>query len=539
MRRRSIITYFGLFFLTAYTQGSQAVTTAYSQNITNQIEFLEDKSAVLTFPQVRATKVENWQKINMPATGFFFSRSAFWLRVRSDTLSEIKALPKAIIVLEWKALDSVELFYQNKNGAIEKQIAGDTFPKLQWSLPEAHFPAVEVTPDKIAGDFFYIRLASTSIMNFPILLKSERTYLHDLKREVTIIFAYSTLVVVMLIFALFLYLISRDLNYLIYAGYILSISLAFDVTYGNTFDIFWPEATWWQSRAGFTFIGAQVAFSMLFVSRLMDFKRHMPKADLICKIVALVNILSLPLTLTSMSVVIFSRFYSLTYLVSIPAFFIVGIYFMLKSQPHVRLFIAGWGLVFFFGVFHILYALNIIPFSNFNVYGTIFALPVDIFFFFMSIWEKQRSADRERERLLDEKMEGLRKAAGSSEHGKYQKSSLADVDLKQILTNIDTLMNQEKIYLIENLRLPDLAKAMNLNRTQLSELLNSHFRMTFPQFISKYRIEEAKRLLKTEKGKNILDVAFATGFGSKAAFSSEFKRLTGKTAKEFREQIRD
>jgi AraC-like DNA-binding protein len=149
----------------------------------------------------------------------------------------------------------------------------------------------------------------------------------------------------------------------------------------------------------------------------------------------------------------------------------------------------------------------------------------------MSVWEKQRAADRERLRLIEEKVDALSRSA------KYQKSSLADIDTKQILANLEILLTEEKIYLVEDLRLPDLAKALQLNRTQLSELLNSHYGIPFPHFINQYRIEEAKRLLQTEPEKNILEIAFATGFGSKAAFSAEFKRATGKTASEYRVQF--
>ena len=136
-----------------------------------------------------------------------------------------------------------------------------------------------------------------------------------------------------------------------------------------------------------------------------------------------------------------------------------------------------------------------------------------------------------------EKMQALLVRSPGESKIKYQKSSLTDVDIKSTLERLKILVEQEKIYLIEDLRLPDLAKALGLNRTQLSELLNSHFQKNFANFINEYRVEEAKKLLADVPGQNILDIAFATGFGSKAAFSNEFKRVTGMTAKEFREQI--
>lgn len=520
--------YLALFLLAAAFFPISAETR--KKNITSIVSFTEDTSGKLDFPEIAALPAERWHRIGLDATRFAFSKSAFWFRFDFRDLPDFSARKKIYTVFEWKPLDSVELFYRDTSGNTQRQIAGDAYPKSQWSLPEAHFPAVEIAPEKVAGGTFYIRLISTSLMNFPIFIKSEVAYLRDLKREVTLIFAYSTIILILVAFALFLYIVSRDGNYPLYIAYILTVSLAFTTIFGNGFDIFWPEATWWQNRAGFTFMGAQVLFTMLFVRRLLDFPRHLPRVDLVCKIVAAICAISIPLTLTSIPVVIFSRLISLIYLISIPAFFAISVILLKNSRPHIRLFIVGWGILFFFAMFHVLYILNLLPFSNFNVYGVMFALPVDILFFFMAVWEKQRGTDRERLRLLEEKISAL------SVKSKYQKSSLTDVNLEGILSRLDILIKEEKIYLIEDLRLPDLAKALGLNRTQLSELLNSHFQKNFANFINEYRVKEAQRMLLEAPEQNIIDIAFSTGFGSKAAFSTEFKRYTGMTAMEFREK---
>lgn len=495
------------------------------ENITAATEYIEDPGGMLTFENISRPGETRWRKIGENATRFSFSRSVFWLRFDLKAFPHFTQMQNLYMVFEWKALDSLELF-----GGGGRMVSGDAFPKSQWSLPEAHFPAFRLEPARNPGGVYYVRLDSTSIKNFPIFLKSENAYLRELKQEITISFVYTTIVLVLVLFALFMYAMSRDLNFIVYIGYLLSIALAFDTTFGNAFDLFWPNATWWQNRAGFTLVGAQIVFSLLFVSRLLDFPRHLPKAELFCKILAIITAASLPLSLTELPVVWFSMFYSAIYLLSIPAFMGIGIYLLPRSGTHVRFFIAGWGIFFVFAYIHILYLRNILPFSNFYVYAPIFLMPVDILFFFISVWEKQRSVDRERLRLLDQKISIL------TARSKYQKSSLTEIDTAQILKKLEFLIDEEKIYLIENLRLPDLAKALGLNRTQLSELLNSHFQKNFANFINEYRVKEAQKRLIENPTENVLDIAFATGFGSKAAFSSEFKRVTGMTAKEFREQ---
>jgi AraC-like DNA-binding protein len=91
------------------------------------------------------------------------------------------------------------------------------------------------------------------------------------------------------------------------------------------------------------------------------------------------------------------------------------------------------------------------------------------------------------------------------------------------------VIESEKIYLDPNLGLPQLAAKVHLSTHDLSFLINEGFGENFFQFINRYRIEEAKLLLKstTHKHLNILGIAYESGFRSKSTFNTTFKKLTG------------
>jgi AraC-like DNA-binding protein len=61
---------------------------------------------------------------------------------------------------------------------------------------------------------------------------------------------------------------------------------------------------------------------------------------------------------------------------------------------------------------------------------------------------------------------------------------------------------------------------------------------TFYDLVNGYRVEEAKRLLLDPKSKNnkILAIAFDSGFNSKTTFNTVFKKFTGFTPSDFKEQ---
>ncbi len=101
------------------------------------------------------------------------------------------------------------------------------------------------------------------------------------------------------------------------------------------------------------------------------------------------------------------------------------------------------------------------------------------------------------------------------------------------------LMELKKPYLDNELTLPRLAELLQLNTYQTSYLINASFDENFYSFINRYRIENCKQMLVDPlySHLSILGIAFESGFNSKTAFNTVFKKSTGLSPKGFREQI--
>lgn len=103
---------------------------------------------------------------------------------------------------------------------------------------------------------------------------------------------------------------------------------------------------------------------------------------------------------------------------------------------------------------------------------------------------------------------------------------------------LEAYMLDKKPYMRSNVTVEDLAKDLDLPPRGLSRVINRHFGRNFFEFINHYRVEEAKRLLSSpEKAHlSVLDVMLESGFNSKAAFNTFFKKYTGMTPSEYRKQ---
>jgi AraC-like DNA-binding protein len=105
-------------------------------------------------------------------------------------------------------------------------------------------------------------------------------------------------------------------------------------------------------------------------------------------------------------------------------------------------------------------------------------------------------------------------------------------ELKEKLLNY---METNKPYLKSDLKISELADSISVPYYQLSQLINNEFSVNFYDFINKYRVEEAKRLLiEDTRNYKILEIAFEVGFNSKATFNRVFKNVTDLTPSEFK-----
>ena len=98
---------------------------------------------------------------------------------------------------------------------------------------------------------------------------------------------------------------------------------------------------------------------------------------------------------------------------------------------------------------------------------------------------------------------------------------------------LEQWMKTEKPYLNPDFRLNDLRQVLPLNRTYLSQLINAEYGCNFYQFVTNYRIEEAKRLMREQPDLKMQDIAEQCGFSSPVVFSRIFVRETGMTPREW------
>jgi len=79
----------------------------------------------------------------------------------------------------------------------------------------------------------------------------------------------------------------------------------------------------------------------------------------------------------------------------------------------------------------------------------------------------------------------------------------------------------------------DLRAVLPMNRTYLSQFINDTYNCSFYQFVTRYRVEEAKRIMQENPEMKMADVAVRSGFSSRVVFSQIFSKETGMSPRDW------
>ena len=115
------------------------------------------------------------------------------------------------------------------------------------------------------------------------------------------------------------------------------------------------------------------------------------------------------------------------------------------------------------------------------------------------------------------------------------KSQLTEEQALKILQQLNELMETEQLYLSVKCKLEYVAVHSGIPKHRISEAINNFSDDNFSDFVNRYRVKYACRLLENGQKQQLKVEAIGQncGFESRSSFYKAFKMFTGKTTSEF------
>ena len=112
----------------------------------------------------------------------------------------------------------------------------------------------------------------------------------------------------------------------------------------------------------------------------------------------------------------------------------------------------------------------------------------------------------------------------------------ADAPDELLGVKLDKLMDERMLYLEKNLKINDVAAQIGSCRTYLSNYLNQVRGESFSDYVNRLRIERAKKLLQEDMEVKMVTLAEQLGFSNEQGFYRNFKKFTGMTPSQWKQE---
>ncbi len=104
---------------------------------------------------------------------------------------------------------------------------------------------------------------------------------------------------------------------------------------------------------------------------------------------------------------------------------------------------------------------------------------------------------------------------------------------EQLMQRIVRLMEEERLFLDSNLKMPDVAEKLGVHANEVSNCINTCKGCQFTRFVNDYRVEYAKQLMLNNPGIKMTKVCIESGFANETSFYRTFKTHQGMTPSEW------
>jgi len=241
------------------------------------IEYLEDKKGSLVLNDVMASQLDSlWLSSNQEAPNFGFSDSVFWFRSKITTTEHHPE--KLILELKYPLLDKLEIILitpdQPKGQSTDHWVMGD---HQNFSLrPIIHRYFVASFIPTIGETWIYLKLQSSSSIQLPLTLWSEKAF-HEQDQISTIIQgAYFGIMLIIISYNMLIYAFSAARSYLYYIFYVFFLASFMAIQQGLTFQYLWPNFSEINLYSIPISMNLTSLFGTLFIIRFLKLQTYTP-----------------------------------------------------------------------------------------------------------------------------------------------------------------------------------------------------------------------------------------------------------------------
>lgn len=240
-------------------------------------EYTEDPLNTFTIEQLLSQSGDiTWQAMKDDTPNFAYTDSAYWLHIQLANTSD-QAVER-VIEIAYPVIDYIDFYQVTSASIVQHYQVGDKRALSDRPIPHRNF-VFPVSLDADTHSDVYIKVKSSSSLQVPIAISSEREFFANDQLELIRMCIYYGMMIVMILFNLFIFFSLRETMYLYYVSFIFCFAAVQFCLHGMAGQYIWPESSYFQDFCILIFVPSIVLFASLFARQFLNLEKNAPLAN--------------------------------------------------------------------------------------------------------------------------------------------------------------------------------------------------------------------------------------------------------------------
>jgi hypothetical protein len=359
-----------------------------------QIYSFEDTTGRFTFNQVKATAIADKFKVNQEPTPVTrHPNSAYWYRVKIGKNTDTKN--NWLLEFFDQTIDSITVYSPDAKNNYTATYLGSRHPFTARFYQHKNL-TINISPNADGDGVYYIRIKSNHSVNIIIVLRSVSRFISYALDEYFFFGVFYGMILVFGLYNFMMFIAMRQVQYLYYIVYNISIGLYEMCADGIAYQYIWPSFPLWNQYAYGIALFAASIFAVLFTQSLLNLKVNAPRLNKVIHWVIVARCLYF-LACIFINNCWFN--YKIIEFIPLSLAFYAGYYTLFTGYKPARFFVIGYTFLLVGFIIKSCIALNMwwLPVTEFDYYSLSICFIMEMLFISFAIGDKVRILKNEKD----------------------------------------------------------------------------------------------------------------------------------------------
>lgn len=262
--------FLGLSAWSLFNSYQTHIPSSPDQIINRGINYYEAPTPFTVLKDIVNLPKESWRaqqqnQLLLPPT-----QTAYWLQVQ---LSGLDDLHNWLLEINHSQLDYLNVWFVDENNVLGSYRTGDQMPFRSRGIAHEQFlfpiPVVDTRPITL-----FIKLQNHAPTTLPMSVWQQQHYLVANSKHSLAMGLFFGFMAAMSISNFFFFVSTRSMDFMLYAGYVLSLAMLLFSMNGMGYKYFWIDNTWMQNHSTGIFANVSMLLALLFIRQLLNLREY-------------------------------------------------------------------------------------------------------------------------------------------------------------------------------------------------------------------------------------------------------------------------